>query len=59
MSDMKTPSYHFMQRCLFLAPADPCISDPCQFGGTCVDNGGVYTCVCVAGFTGTNCETGK
>ena len=40
-----------------------CASDPCQNGGTCVgvDNDGVfaYTCSCLTGYTGDNCEQGN
>jgi hypothetical protein len=36
----------------------PCADQPCQNGGTCNDDGvGGYTCTCVAGFQGTQCET--
>ncbi|XP_071956600.1 uncharacterized protein [Antedon mediterranea] len=30
---------------------------PCQNGGACTDGVGTYTCSCVAGYSGTNCET--
>ena len=30
---------------------------PCQNSGTCTDGDNTYTCACVAGFTGTDCET--
>ncbi|XP_035687857.1 brevican core protein-like [Branchiostoma floridae] len=36
---------------------DECASNPCQNGGTCTDGLNRYTCECVAGFTGDNCET--
>ena len=30
---------------------------PCQHGAKCLNDGdGGYSCVCLAGFTGTNCE---
>ncbi|XP_035672253.1 fibropellin-1-like [Branchiostoma floridae] len=35
---------------------DECASDPCQYGGTCVDGVNSYTCHCVPGFTGDDCE---
>ena len=36
---------------------DECSSYPCQSGGTCTDGTNEYTCVCVSGHTGENCET--
>lgn len=38
-----------------------CFSDPCQNGGACIeaDDSSSYSCECVAGITGVNCETGK
>ena len=35
-----------------------CLSNPCV-NGQCIDDLNSYTCVCVAGFTGTNCDMGK
>ena len=37
---------------------DECESNPCQNGGTCEDGVGAYSCTCIAGYTGENCETG-
>ncbi|PFX16174.1 Fibropellin-3 [Stylophora pistillata] len=34
-----------------------CRSNPCRNGGTCFDNHNSYTCSCLAGFSGINCET--
>ena len=45
-----------------ITPApDYCSSSPCQYSGTCVHtgNGTGYSCVCVQGYTGDNCQTGK
>ena len=36
-----------------------CASTPCENGGTCVDKVNGFSCKCVAGFTGANCETGR
>ena len=38
---------------------DECSSSPCENGGTCVDGVDVYTCECMAGYTGDQCETSK
>ena len=36
-----------------------CDIDQCQNGGICVKLGVSYMCNCLAGYTGTLCETGK
>uniref|UniRef100_A0A3B4UYF2 Zonadhesin, like n=1 Tax=Seriola dumerili TaxID=41447 RepID=A0A3B4UYF2_SERDU len=37
--------------------ASPCLSYPCQNGGTCKEaSNSTYTCQCAEGFEGTNCE---
>ena len=45
-----------------LVSEDICRSDPCLYGGTCLNgnhfNNG-YDCSCVEGTGGDNCETGK
>ena len=41
----------------FLWDVDDCTVGICQNGGSCVDGVNSYTCSCVAGFTGENCET--
>ena len=38
---------------------DDCLSQPCQNNGTCQDRVNDYTCDCVVGFNGTNCENSK
>ena len=36
-----------------------CSNNPCQNGGTCqlTGSGSTYTCNCVSGYSGTNCQT--
>ena len=41
-----------------LPELDECGSRPCQNGGQCVDRINDYDCLCEAGFTGKNCQTG-
>ena len=36
-----------------------CATNPCQNSGTCVNFRTYYTCTCLAGFEGVNCQTGK
>ena len=42
---------------ILFADIDECASSPCQNGGTCVDDSNSYTCNCVVGYAGKNCET--
>ena len=37
---------------------DECESDPCANGGDCENRDNAFSCTCLAGYTGTNCETG-
>ena len=39
-----------------LDTADQCESSPCQNDGLCIDGDYRYTCQCLPGFTGINCE---
>ncbi|KAI0238286.1 Alpha-tectorin, partial [Lamellibrachia satsuma] len=36
---------------------DECASDPCHNGGSCADKVNGFSCTCVAGFMGENCDT--
>ena len=38
---------------------DQCVSNPCVNGANCTDGYNDYTCACVAGYTGKNCEKGE
>ena len=40
---------------------DECLTvpNPCENGATCVDNDGSYTCTCLAGYEGPNCQDSK
>lgn len=41
---------------IFCTDADQCASNPCLNGGGCTDGNNFYSCSCVPGFTGINCE---
>ena len=40
------------------ADINECESNPCLNGGNCTDLLAAYTCHCIDGYSGTNCETG-
>ena len=44
---------------ILLLDIDECSPNPCKNGATCVDGINEYSCTCVAGHTGTDCETGN
>ena len=51
---------HVLKMGMFsVADIDECSSNPCLNGATCTDAVNQYTCGCVAGYTGTHCETGS
>ena len=37
----------------------PCDTKPCQNGGVCVPNVDDYSCQCMVGYFGKNCDFGK
>ncbi|XP_072041418.1 uncharacterized protein [Amphiura filiformis] len=39
--------------------ANECASAPCQHGGRCIAEVSGYTCACLDGYKGVNCEIGK
>lgn len=43
---------------LFFTDVNGCSSSPCKNGATCVNEVKAYKCLCVAGYTGVDCETG-
>jgi hypothetical protein len=45
--------FHFLLVCLSNADINECSSQPCANGGTCVDAVNGFSCVCVAGYSGT------
>ena len=43
----------------FFVDIDECASTPCQNGGSCTDAVNGYSCACVPGYVGNNCEISK
>lgn len=43
----------------FFLDINECESNPCQNGGACEDGENSYTCTCLLGYTGHDCETGN
>ena len=41
----------------FKLDINECAKKPCKNGGKCKDGVNKYTCTCVAGYTGTTCQT--
>jgi len=42
--------------CITETDVDDCASSPCRNAGTCVDGVNQYTCNCLLGFAGRQCE---
>ena len=38
---------------------DECAFSPCENGGSCVDGVNMFTCECLAGYTGDRCESSE
>ena len=43
---------------IIITDVNECVCLPCQNGGMCSDLVNGYLCNCVAGYTGTQCQTG-
>jgi len=41
------------------AEDDPCQTNPCLHGGSCLTEGEGYSCLCPQGYSGESCEIGK
>ena len=49
--------YNYAVFILVTADIDECASNPCQNGGTCVDDVDAYWCVCMPGYTAARCQS--
>ena len=60
-SCLQNPNNITKMKSKFLQDNNPCLSNPCQNGGTCKPNVllRTYTCTCGIYFAGENCGTGK
>ncbi|XP_056015664.1 delta-like protein D [Ostrea edulis] len=47
---------HFRSACVDI---DECAINPCQNGGTCHNGNNLYTCTCLPGWRGHDCEIGE
>jgi hypothetical protein len=52
-------AFLFTEHVLFYLDIDECASSPCKNGGTCTNNQNQFTCACMAGWTGEDCDTGN
>ena len=46
----------YIREPLPVSSVDPCLSDPCQAGGTCEGHDGTFTCYCPPGTGGRTCQ---
>lgn len=53
------PSAFLCNEDIIYADIDDCTPDPCQNGAMCVDRINDYVCVCPAGYTDKQCQTGN
>ena len=49
-------NYIYCNASVSFTGVDECASSPCLNGGACIDGAGFYTCQCLAGWQGVNCE---
>ena len=46
-------------RTCFLTDINECLSNPCPRRASCNNEINAYSCTCVQGFTGDDCESGR
>ena len=62
MTNLYVKVYSFtlnLTNLIIIPDINECSSNPCQYGGTCVDGINRYSCNCAAGYTGKNCNTSE
>lgn len=50
---------YFIFYFILFIDGNQCSSNPCHYGGHCKDGIGSYTCSCLDGYQGKNCEFGR
>ena len=57
--EIKKNIYKLYTFILYFAEVNECESHPCQNNGSCSDLVNKYSCQCITGYTGSNCEIGR
>lgn len=52
-------AYYYLHDKYHFSDIDECLSKPCKNGGYCQNLLNRYTCDCLPGYTGPNCQTGQ
>ena len=52
-------TWHYILKSSFLSDINECVSSPCANGASCLDLVNMFSCSCVAGYTGVVCQTSE
>ena len=58
-TNKRSITYFAILNVMIFLDIDECATIPCQNGGSCTDQVNGYTCNCVDGYYGNDCETGN
>ena len=58
MNDYCVSLLMFLSMQISILDVDDCANNPCNNSATCTDGINSYSCTCLAGYTGTDCQTG-